>query len=99
MATSHTVTPYNKNATRDTALKLYTGEVIKAFTVKNIAMNTVSTRTISGGKTAQWIVTGKADDANVAAHTPGADVSAQVLANDEVTITVDTRYYYSHVCW
>lgn len=88
--------PINKNATRDTALKLYTGEVLKAFTRKNIALELVSTRTISGGKSAQWIVTGKSDDANVSAHTPGAEISTQILANDEVIISVDTRYYYSH---
>jgi len=88
--------PINKNAARDTALKLYTGEVLKAFTRKNIGLELVSTRTISGGKSAQWIVTGQSDDANVAAHTPGDEISTQVLANDEVTITVDTRYYYSH---
>ena len=96
MATSYTVTTPNKNGTRDTALKLYTGEVIKAFTRKNIALSTVSTRTINGGKSAQWIVTGQALDTDVTAHTPGADIATKVLANDEVTITVDTRYYYSH---
>lgn len=89
-------TNINKDASRSTALTLYTGEVLKAFDVKNIALDLVSTRTISGGKSAQWIVTGKASDSNVAAHTPGAEISTQTLANDEVTITVSTRYYYSH---
>lgn len=89
-------TNINKDASRSTALTLYTGEVLKAFDVKNIAMDMVSTRTISGGKSAQWIVTGQASDTNVAAHTPGAEISTQTLANDEVTITVSTRYYYSH---
>ena len=96
MAVSFTPTTPNKNATRDTALTLYTGEVIKAFTRKNVALNTVSTRTINGGKSAQWIVTGQAADTDVTAHTPGADIATKVLANDEVIITVDTRYYYSH---
>jgi hypothetical protein len=89
-------TNINKDASRSTALTLYTGEVLKAFDVKNIALDLVSTRTISGGKSAQYIVTGKASDANVAAHTPGSEVSTNTLANDEVTITVSTRYYYSH---
>lgn len=89
-------TNINKDASRSTALTLYTGEVLKAFDVKNIALDMVSTRTISGGKSAQWIVTGQASDSNVAAHTPGAEISTQTLANDEVTITVSTRYYYSH---
>lgn len=90
-------TDINKNATRDTALTLYTGEVLKAFTRKNIALGLVSVRSISGGKSAQWIVTGQASDSNVAAHTPGTEISTNVLANDEVTITVSTRYYYSHL--
>lgn len=89
-------TNINKDASRSTALTLYTGEVLKAFDVKNIALDMVSTRTISGGKSAQWIVTGQASDSNVAAHTPGTEISTQTLANDEVTITVSTRYYYSH---
>lgn len=89
-------TNINKDANRSTALTLYTGEVLKAFDVKNVALDLVSTRTISGGKSAQWIVTGKASDANVAAHTPGSEISTQTLSNDEVTITVSTRYYYSH---
>jgi hypothetical protein len=91
-----TYTPVNKDSSRSTALKLYTGEVLKAFTRKNIAMELVSTRTISGGKTAQWIVTGQAADTDVSTHTIGENVAAKVLANDEVTITVSTRYYYSH---
>lgn len=89
-------TNINKDSNRSTALTLYTGEVLKAFDVKNIALDMVSTRTISGGKSAQYIVTGKASDSNVAAHTPGSEISTQTLANDEVTITVSTRYYYSH---
>jgi len=91
-----TSTNINKDASRSTALTLYTGEVLKAFDVKNIALDMISTRTISGGKSAQWIVTGQASDSNVASHTPGAEISTQTLANDEVTITVSTRYYYSH---
>lgn len=48
-----TPTTPNKNATRDTALKLYTNEVIKSFREKNVALGTVKSREISGGKTAQ----------------------------------------------
>lgn len=89
-------TDINKNSTRDTALLLYTGEVLKAFARKNIGLGLVSTRTISGGKSAQWIVTGQAADSDVASHTPGAEIATKVLTNDEVTITVSTRYYYAH---
>jgi len=43
----------NKDVGRSTALKLYTGEVIKAFREKNIGLGLIKTRNISGGKTAQ----------------------------------------------
>jgi len=52
MATMVATTP-NKDATRATALKLYTGEVIKAFREKNIGLGLIKNREISGGKTAQ----------------------------------------------
>ncbi len=86
----------NKNATRDTALKLYTGEVIKAFREKNIGLGLIKNRMISGGKTAQFIVTGEADEADIQTHVRGEEVISKVLANDEVTITVSTRYVHSH---
>jgi len=86
----------NKDSARSTALKLYTGEVLKAFREKNVALPTVKVRNISGGKTAQFIVTGRADEANIQTHVPGEEVINQILPNDEVTITVDTRYVYSH---
>lgn len=43
----------NKDASRSTALTLYTNEVIKAFREKNIALGTIKSREISGGKSAQ----------------------------------------------
>ena len=95
MASVTAVTP-NKSAAQETALKLYTGEVIKAFREKNVALGTIKSRTISGGKTAQFIVTGEADAANIQTHVRGQEVTNQVLANDEVTITVSSRYVHSH---
>ena len=86
----------NKNATRDTALKLYTGEVIKAFREKNIGLGLIKNREISGGKTAQFIVTGQADEADIQTHVRGEEVISSVLANDEVTITVTDRFVHSH---
>jgi len=86
----------NKNAGRDTALKLYTGEVIKAFREKNIGLGLIKNREISGGKTAQFIVTGKADEADIQTHARGEEVVSTILANDEVTITVSTRFVHSH---
>ncbi len=86
----------NKNAGGDTALKLYTGEVIKAFREKNIGLGLIKSRTISGGKTAQFIVTGKGKESEIQTHVRGEEVTPVILANDEVTITVDTRYVHSH---
>ena len=91
-----TATLPNKDASRSTALKLYTGEVIKAFREKNVGLGTIKNRTISGGKSAQFIVTGEADEADIQTHVRGQEVINRVLANDEVTITVDTRYVHSH---
>ena len=87
---------HNKDAARSTALKLYTNEVIKAFREKNVALSTVKVREISGGKTAQFIVTGKALESDIQTHSRGEEVVNRLLANDEVTITVDTRYVHSH---
>jgi len=86
----------NKDAARATALTLYTGEVIKAFREKNIGLGLIKNRMISGGKTAQFIVTGEADEAEIQTHVRGEEVISRVLDNDEVTITVSTRYVHSH---
>jgi len=86
----------NNDAARATALKLYTGEVIKAFREKNIGLGLIKSRMISGGKTAQFIVTGVADEADIQTHVRGEEVVSKVLDNDEVTITVSTRYVHSH---
>ena len=96
MAAYATPTLPNIDANRVTALKLYTGEVIKAFREKNVGLGLIKSRTISGGKTAQFIVTGAADEGDIQTHVRGAEVIPVVLANDEVTITVSTRYVHSH---
>ncbi len=86
----------NNDAARATALKLYTGEVIAAFREKNLGLGLIKSREISGGKTAQFIVTGEAAEADIQTHVRGEEVISKVLANDEVTITVSTRYVHSH---
>ena len=96
MANNVVATTPNKDAARSTALKLYSGEVIKAFREKNIGLSLIKSRTIAGGKTAQFIVTGVASESDVQTHVRGEEVVNKVLANDEVTITVDTRYVHSH---
>tara|TARA_R100001594_G_scaffold32168_2_gene59792 strand:+ start:1644 stop:2849 length:1206 start_codon:yes stop_codon:yes gene_type:complete len=79
------------NATGDTRslfLKLYAGEVMTAFQTKNIMMNHCRTRTISKGKSAQFIMTGKYRDA--AYHTPGLEIAPAATAkNSERIVTVD----------
>ena len=79
------------NATGDTRslfLKLYAGEVMTAFQTKNIMMEYCRTRTISKGKSAQFIMTGKYRDA--AYHTPGQEIAPVANArNSERIVTVD----------
>ena len=87
---------HNNDANRATALKLYTNEVIKAFREKNVALGTVKVREIMGGKTSQFIVTGKALESDIQTQVRGEEVVNRLLANDEITITVDTRYVHSH---
>ena len=96
MAAYSTPTLPNKDAGRSTSLKLYTGEVIKAFREKNIGLGLIKSRTISGGKTAQFIVTGAGLESDIQTHVRGEEVTPVILANDEVTITVSTRYVHSH---
>ena len=91
-----TATLPNNDAARLTALKLYTGEVLKAFRERNIALSLVKKRNIVGGKSAQFIVTGAASESDIQTHVRGEEVIGRVLGNDEVTITVDTRYVHSH---
>lgn len=74
--------------TRSLFLKLYAGEVMTAFQTKNIMMNYCRTRTISKGKSAQFIMTGKYRDA--AYHTPGQEIAPAATAkNSERIVTVD----------
>ena len=41
-------------------------------------------------------MTGEADEADIQTHVRGEEVISKVLDNDEVTITVSTRYVHSH---
>ena len=81
---------------RALGLKLYTGEVIKAFDRNNIGLSLVTTRSLSGGKSAQFIVTGQDADTDSTTHTPGADVVAKVMKVDERVISITDRIYFSH---
>ena len=99
MATSHTATSSGQQEAagdrKASFLKVFSGEVLTAFERMNIGLNLVKTRTLTSGKSAQFPVIGQAADTDVAAHTPGADVSTNVIKFNEKVITIDSRYYYS----
>ena len=87
---------HNKDANRETALKLYSGEVIKAFRERNIFKELISVRTLTGGKSSQWIVTGEADETAIQTHKRGDEVNVNELPNTEITISIGDRLVYSH---
>ncbi len=73
---------------RELFLKLYAGEVITAFQTRNVALPLFRTRTISKGKQAQFIMTGKYRDA--AYHTPGNRIAPDANAkHSERIVTID----------
>jgi len=73
---------------RELFLKLYAGEVMTAFQTKNVMMPLGRVRTISKGKEAQFIMTGKYRDA--AYHTPGARIAPDAVAShSERLVTID----------
>ena len=94
-----TATPPNQQELagdrRATALKLFTGEVIKHFDEMNLALGLVKRRSITGGKSAQFMLTGKADEANISTHTAGEDVVPVALAANERIISIGGREVYA----
>jgi len=73
---------------RELFLKLYAGEVMTAFQTKNVMMPLGRVRTISKGKEAQFIMTGKYRDA--AYHTPGNRIAPDANAkHSERLVTID----------
>ena len=86
----------NASANNDLGLKLYSNEVLAAFDRMNVFLPLVKNRTISGGISSQFIITGQASDSDVNTHTPGADVATAELSANERVISIDSRYYYSH---
>jgi hypothetical protein len=81
---------------KDLALKIFSGEVLTAFSTKNVFLPLVNTRTINNGKSAQFPVIGALSDAtDVKTHTPGADVVPSSIGSNEQIITIDARKYSS----
>ena len=73
---------------RELFLKLYAGEVMTAFQTRNVMMPLGRVRTISKGKEAQFILTGKYRDA--AYHTPGNRIAPDANAShSERLVTID----------
>ena len=73
---------------RELFLKLYAGEVMTAFQTKNVMMPLGRVRTISKGKEAQFIMTGKYRDADY--HTPGNRIAPDAQAkHSERLVTID----------
>lgn len=82
-------------ANRDLGLKLYSNMVLEAFDKKNVGRGLVTYRTISSGKSSQFIVAGEFLDTDVNIHTPGTDLDTDVLKYDEIDIKIEDKLYIS----
>lgn len=81
---------------KDLALKIFSGEVLTAFSSKNVFLPLVNTRTINSGKSAQFPVIGTlSDSTDVKTHTPGDDVVPSSIGSNEQVITINARKYAS----
>jgi hypothetical protein len=67
-------------------LKLFSGEVLTTYQLETVMDNLVTKRTISGGKTAQFPVTGQV---SAAYHVPGTEIVGANTNQNELTINVD----------
>jgi hypothetical protein len=76
-------------------LKVYSGEVLNAFDKKNIGLDLVKVRSISNGKSAQFVVTGNISDTAVQTHNPGDDVSTTTMPDNERVILIEDLQYVS----
>ena len=67
-------------------LKVFAGEVLTAFSEKNVMMDKHQVRTIASGKSAQFPVTG---NFSAAYHTPGNEILGASMNHAERVITID----------
>lgn len=72
--------------TRALFLKVFSGEVLTTFNTKTIMADKVRTRNITSGKSAQFPAIGKT---KAEYHTPGAEITGNVIQQDEKVITID----------
>lgn len=70
-------------------LKLFTGEVLQTYQTECVTLPRIRTRTISNGKSAQFIVTGRVSGSY---HTPGTEINGQAVKNTEKIINVDDLF-------
>ncbi len=79
------------------ALKLFSGTVLTSFDRKNIALETVTTKTIENGKSFQFPVIARSLDNGdtIDTHVPGTDLTVNQIPVKERIINVDTLQYYS----
>jgi hypothetical protein len=85
---SITYSAQNKSTGSTDALRLtqYAGEVLTAFESKRIMRELIRTRSISGGKTAQFPAVFKTW---AGIHTPGTELLGQQIDKTEITVTAD----------
>lgn len=74
-------------------LKVFSGEVLKTFTARNIARGLHRIRSIQSGHSAQFPVIGQAATGGL--HVPGAQVDGQVINGSERNIQIDGIAYSS----
>ena len=71
---------------RELFRRLYTAEVLKAFEEKNIFMGLHRTRSITGGKSVTFPMTGTAE---AKYHQPGTFIRGDVIKHGERVVTID----------
>lgn len=76
----------NQGDVRALFMKLFAGEVLRAFKGKNIMMGLHRVRTIKNGKSASFPIIGTA---KAMYHTPGQMIEGQQIAAQERIVTVD----------
>ena len=80
----------NTGNTDDLFLKLFSGEVLASFDRTTVMQGLVRERTISGQKSAQFPMTGRA---TAGYHSPGEEITPDAIANNEKVITIDGLMY------
>lgn len=93
MASPYTPTsPGQINSSGDSRalyLKVFTGEVLQTYQTACVTLPLIRTRTISSGKTAQFIVTGRVSGHF---HSPGTELNGQAFRDGEKTINIDDLF-------